>query len=78
MRLMKPWIILAAISLIGDLANLLKAVVRVDPVDGMASALALLLGAYSFLVVWSHKAEVEEDTEGGSTNNGEEMQKEYV
>ena len=72
---MKPWIILAGISLIMDFFNILKAVATLALADALFSTLIWVLWAYFFLVIWSFKAEVEEGTMQGGTREEREMMK---
>jgi len=62
--LMKPWIIWTGISLILDTVNILKALVSLAIADAISSILGWVLGAYLFLVVWSYKSEIEDETGG--------------
>ena len=61
---MKPWIILTGISLILDIANILKAFIALAIADAISSILGWVLGAYFFLVVWSFKKEIEDEGSG--------------
>ena len=61
---MKPWIVLTGISLVLDILNILKALVSLAIADAISSILGWVLGAYLFLVVWSYKSEIEDETGG--------------
>jgi len=69
--LMKPWIVLTGISLILDIFNILKALISLAIADAISSVLGWVLGAYLFLVVWSFKNEIEEETGAGGDYQGE-------
>ena len=68
---MKPWIIWTGISLILDTVNILKALVSLAIADAISSILGWVLGAYLFLVVWSYKSEIEDETGPGGNYQGE-------
>jgi hypothetical protein len=57
---MKPWIILTAIGLILGIFDILKAVVSLDITEIVISIIGWIVSAYFFLVVRSHKTELEE------------------
>ena len=61
---MQPWIGLTAFSLVLNMFNIGKVLVSLDIANAIARFIGLVLGAYFFLVVWSFKAEVEEEAGG--------------
>merc|ERR1719342_1047445 len=65
--LMMPWIILTVISLIFDVIQIIGNMVNADHAAWVGGLFFFAIGCYIFIVVWSHRKQLQENMGGGAT-----------
>jgi len=65
--LFMPWIILTVISLIFDVIQIIGNMVNADHAAWVGGLFFFAIGCYIFIVVWSHRKQLQENMGGGAT-----------
>jgi hypothetical protein len=65
--LLMPWIILTIISLIFDLIQILGNMVNAEHAAWVGGLFFFAIGCYIFIVVWSHRKQLQENIGGAAT-----------